>query len=187
MNRIDVFGMEICNPVPSFCCVLGDTSCARGAKIRPQPAVSAIGLVIARMCPDIFCFHYEELGHMTDSCPEEVNCCICHIARHMAAGIVVLLFYDLTPPADTSEQQPSWLSTTSSQSSECSDVISPEQCSQSCNQWTQSLHPASKSRESPNAIQESTDSMSTTLTAVFGFSAILGILLMNSCNTDIYF
>ena len=53
--------------------------------IRHQPAVSAIGLVIAGMCPDIFCFHCEKLGHMTDSCPEEVNCCICHVARHMAA------------------------------------------------------------------------------------------------------
>ena len=75
---------------------------------------------------------------MTDSCPEEVNCYICHIARHMAADCSFswnrrssLLRSDTS---DTPEQQPSWLSTTSSQSSECSDVISPEQCSQSCNQ-----------------------------------------------------
>ena len=75
---------------------------------------------------------------MNDSCPEEVNCCICHIARHMAADCSFswnrrssLLRSDTS---DTPEQQPSRLSTTSSQSSECSDVISPEQCSQSCNQ-----------------------------------------------------
>lgn len=168
--------MEICKPVPSFCCVLGDTSCAWGARTRPQPAVRATGLLIARMCPDTFCFHCEELGHMTDSCPEEVNCCICHVARHMAADCSFswnrrssLLRSDTS---DTPEQQPSQLSATSSQSSECSDVISSEQCSQSCNQWTQSSQPASKSRESSNAIQESTDSVSTTFTAVFGFSAI---------------
>lgn len=75
---------------------------------------------------------------MTDSCPEEVNCCICHVARHMAADFSFswnrrssLLRSDTS---DTPEQQPSRLSTTSFQSSECSDVISPEQCSQSCNQ-----------------------------------------------------
>ena len=39
----------------------------------------------AKMCPDIFCFNCEELGYMTDSCPEEVQCCICRVTGHMEA------------------------------------------------------------------------------------------------------
>ena len=61
-------------------------------------------------------------------------------------------------------EQPSLLFATptqsSQQSTECSDVIPPEQLSQSSDQSTQPSQPASKSSESPNSLQHSTDSQS---------------------------
>ena len=35
--------------------------------------------------PDTFCFNCEELERMTDSCPEEIHCCIFRVTGHMAA------------------------------------------------------------------------------------------------------
>ena len=33
----------------------------------------------------MFDLNWEELGYVTDSCPEEVNFCICRVPGHMAA------------------------------------------------------------------------------------------------------
>ena len=46
---------------------------------------SSSARALPRMCPNIFCFKCEELGHMTDSRSEEVNCCIYRVPGHMAA------------------------------------------------------------------------------------------------------
>ena len=123
----------------------------------------------AKMYSNIFYFNCEELEHMTDCCPEEVQCCVCRVADQTAADCSFsrnrrssLL------RSDTSDmpavQQPSQLSTTSTQSSKQSnesyDVISPEECSQSSDQLMQPSQPASKSSESSNSLQHATDSNS---------------------------
>ena len=100
---------------------------------------------------------------MTDSCPEEVHCCICRVTGHMAADCSYswncrssVLRSD---NSDTHLKQPSQLSATSvessQQSNERSEVISPQQFSQSSDQSTQPSQPASKSSES---LQLSSDS-----------------------------
>ena len=73
-NGIRVFGTEISKPVPSFLRFgrylvrlkhKGQTRICRKCS-RPGHQ--------ARTCPNILCCNCEELGNMTDSCPEEVHC-----------------------------------------------------------------------------------------------------------------
>ena len=111
----------------------------------------------AKTCPNIFCFNCEELGHMRDSCPEEVYCCICRVTGHMAADCPYSWNRRssiLRPEAsDTPLQQPSLLnaSSNSGQASQQSteptdhDMISPEQFSHSSDLDSQSLLPSQQS------------------------------------------
>ena len=164
-NGISVFAMEISKPIPSFL--------RFGRYLVPSKHKDQIPTCRkcnrpghqARKCPYIFCFNCEELGHMTDSCPDEIHCCICRVTGHMAADCPYswnrrssVLRSD---NSDTHLQQPSQLSATTAQSSqqstERSEVISPEQFSQSSDQSTQSSQRAFKSTES---LQLSSDSQS---------------------------
>ena len=95
---------------------------------------------------------------MTDSCPDEIHCCVCRVTGHMAADCPYS--WNRRSPvlrsdnSDTHLQQPSQLSATTAQSSQQSTVTSPEQSS---DQSTQSSQPASKSSKS---LQFSSDSQS---------------------------
>ena len=157
-NRIRVFGMEISKPIPSF--LRFGRYLARLKHKDQIPTCRKCNRPghQARTCPNIFCFNCEELGHMTDSCPDEIHGCTCRVTGHMAADCPYswnrrssVLRSD---NSDTHLQQSSQLSATTAQSSQQSIVISPEQSS---DQSKQSSQPASKSSES---LQLSSDSQS---------------------------
>ena len=126
---------------------------------------------------------------MTDSCPDEFHCCICRVTGHMAADYPYswnrrssVLRSD---NSDTHLQQPSQLSATTAQSSqqstERSEVISPEQFSQSSDESTQPCQPASKSSES---LQLSSDSQSLLSSQQSSLSTQLSQPLSKSCGVD---
>jgi len=163
-NGTRAFGMEIPKPVPSFLRFGRYLVCLKHKDQTPTCRKCNRPGHQAKTCR-IFCFNCEELGHMTESYPGEVHCCVCSVTGHMAADCSDLWNRRSSVlRSDTSnallQQYPQLSATstqTSQQSTEPSDVISPEQFSQSSDQPTQPSQPASKSCES---LQLSSDSQS---------------------------
>ena len=109
-NKIRMFGMEISKPVPSF--LRFGRYLVRLKHKDQTPTCRKCNRPghQARVCPNIFCFHCEELEHMTDSCPK-LKKFTATFALLLATwqlivgshGISVSLFYDpttLTRPCD---------------------------------------------------------------------------------------
>ena len=62
---------------------LNTTLALGGGKLSDSIFKSSSARALPRMWPNIFCFNCEELGHMTDSRSEEVNCSIYRVPGHM--------------------------------------------------------------------------------------------------------